>query len=286
MATYLLAWNPHRWKWDDLPERAREVEEEGSTVRRWSCANSTKIREGDRLFLIRQGEEPRGILASGMAASGWYEELHWDEAKARAGIRTHYVNVKFDVLLNPKERPILPRDFLNEPPFSDQHWDTQSSGIRIHDHVAAALEEEWAQYLDLETPQEVLERGTYVEGSIKRITVNAYERSRKAAEHCVDHHGHACSVCGFDFGGVYGGLGEGFVHVHHLKPLSEIRGEYRVDPIRDLRPVCPNCHAMIHRRTPPYGIEELREILDANRVAAERRGWIRWPGSRRPHRTP
>jgi 5-methylcytosine-specific restriction enzyme A len=177
-------------------------------------------------------------------------------------VAEHYVNVRFDALLDPSEQQILARGFLDAPPFSDQHWDTQSSGIRIRDHVAAALEEEWAWFLDLETPQEIPGAGTYPEGATRRITVNAYERSRTAGELCVDHYGYDCSVCGFDFGRAYGEVGEDFIHVHHLMPLSEIRGEYRVDPVRDLRPVCPNCHAMIHRRTPPYGIEELREIVD------------------------
>jgi 5-methylcytosine-specific restriction enzyme A len=174
----------------------------------------------------------------------------------------------------------------NEPPFSDQHWDTQSSGIRIHDHVAAALEEEWAQYLDLETPQEILGVGTFFEGSTKRITLNSYERSRKAAERCVEHYGYACSVCGFNLAQTYGEVGEGFIHVHHLKPLSEVGSGYRIDPIQDLRPVCPNCHAMTHRRTPPYSIEELREILEGKRPTVRRKGWRRWMGVRRPDRAP
>ena len=139
-------------------------------MRRWSCAHSTQIREGDRLFLIRQGEEPRGIFASGLSDSDWYEALHWDETKARAGVTTHYVDVRFDVLLNPKERPILAREFLDASPFSDQHWDTQSSGISIREHVAVALEEEWVSFSDLETPQEVPGASTYAEGAIGRIT--------------------------------------------------------------------------------------------------------------------
>jgi 5-methylcytosine-specific restriction enzyme A len=262
VATYLLAYNPKRWQWDDIAECVRQLEEDGSLVLGWSCANSTQIREGDRLFLIRLGEEPKGIFASGVAHSDWYEDLHWEEAKAQAGETVHYVDVRFDAVLNPNEEPILSRDFLSMPPFSDQHWDTRSSGIRIHDHVAVALEEEWAQYLGLQTPQEVHEVGTYVEGSTKRIAVNAYERNRKAAKQCVDHYGHNCSVCDFNFARTYGEVGEDFIHVHHLKPLSKITSEYRVDPIRDLRPICPNCHAMIHRRDPAYGIDELKRILN------------------------
>ena len=49
--------------------------------------------------------------------------------------------------------------------------------------------------------------------------------------------------------------------MHHLRPLSEIGEEYEVDPIEDMRPVCPNCHLMIHRRTPPLKIEEIKALL-------------------------
>jgi 5-methylcytosine-specific restriction protein A len=55
----------------------------------------------------------------------------------------------------------------------------------------------------------------------------------------------------------------GFTHVHHLKLLSTVGSGYQVDPIEDLRPVCPNCHAVIHRREPPYSIDEVRAFLAA-----------------------
>ena len=70
-----------------------------------------------------------------------------------------------------------------------------------------------------------------------------------------------CCLCGFNFGEVYGEVAEGFTHVHHVRPLSEIREEYEVDPVNDLRPVCPNCHAVLHRRVPAFGIEEVRAML-------------------------
>jgi 5-methylcytosine-specific restriction protein A len=50
--------------------------------------------------------------------------------------------------------------------------------------------------------------------------------------------------------------------VHHLLPLKHIKKAYKVDPITDLRPVCPNCHAMIHRREPMLSLEELRAIIN------------------------
>jgi 5-methylcytosine-specific restriction enzyme A len=105
----------------------------------------------------------------------------------------------------------------------------------------------------------------YPEGAKQRITINAYERNAEARQRCIAHHGCRCAVCGFDFQEVYGALGTGFIHVHHLIPLSAVDERYAVDPIVDLRPVCPNCHAMLHRQTPPLTIEELRSRLVLSR---------------------
>ncbi len=100
----------------------------------------------------------------------------------------------------------------------------------------------------------------YPEGAAKTISVNAYERSSAARDSCIEHYGLHCAVCGMNFEQVYGERGAGFIHVHHLKSLSKVNRTYRVDPIEDLRPVCPNCHAMLHRSDPPCSIEELKEI--------------------------
>lgn len=110
-------------------------------------------------------------------------------------------------------------------------------------------------------PEELDQNLALPEGIKKEILINAYERNSKARNLCINHFGCACSVCGFDFETVYGEAGKGYIHVHHLKPLSEVKQEYHVNPIEDLRPVCPNCHAMLHRRIPPYSINELKKIM-------------------------
>ena len=109
-------------------------------------------------------------------------------------------------------------------------------------------------------PDEILLR-EYREGAVRRVRVNAYERDRAARQECIDYYGSACSACDLRFEDRYGDVGAGYVHVHHLVPISEIGAEYVVDPIEDLRPVCPNCHAMIHQRRPPFSIEDLRNML-------------------------
>lgn len=114
--------------------------------------------------------------------------------------------------------------------------------------------------------EEIAEDETFVEGAKKQITVNAYERNPLARQKCLDHYGYNCSVCGFNFSERYGEIGKNFIHVHHLKEISQIGEEYEIDPIKDLRPVCPNCHAMLHRRKPAFTIEELKEIMNKNYV--------------------
>lgn len=109
-------------------------------------------------------------------------------------------------------------------------------------------------------PDEILEANC-VEGAKKSSFVNKYERDSTAKGKCVGKWGVICVVCGFDFEKAYGCRGAGFIHVHHLIPLSEIRQEYSLDPIADLRPICPNCHSIIHRYKPAISIEALKKLL-------------------------
>jgi hypothetical protein len=110
-------------------------------------------------------------------------------------------------------------------------------------------------------PDEVDAGKNYYEGAVRRVSVNAYERDSNARQKCIEHYGLNCSVCSFNFEDAFGKLGEGFIHVHHLYPISKIGEAYKVDPINDLCPVCPNCHAMLHRRSPPLSPDELKRLL-------------------------
>lgn len=261
MSTYLLTWNPNRWAWMDLALTAHCVREEGSALVQWSCGNTRKIEAGDRVFLLRQGVEPRGVVASGTVVEPPYEDVHWDEDALKPAL---YVDVKLDALLDPDLNGILPRELLDEPPFSDMHWNAQSSGTTIPTHVASALEEAWGELLDgpLAEPTTTPGVSPLFEGAAYAVTPKGYERNRRARQECLDHYGVSCFVCTLDFGERYGPPGEGYIHVHHLFPLSESGELHEVDPIEDLRPVCPNCHAVIHRRSPPYTLEEIRRMLD------------------------
>ena len=118
------------------------------------------------------------------------------------------------------------------------------------DEVGSILAEELA-------PAEEL-----IEGASKSVAVNSYERNLVARARCLEHHGYSCTVCSFSFESFYGAIGKNYIHVHHLVPLSETKGEYVVDPVKDLVPVCPNCHAMIHSTRPALHIDQLRKYLE------------------------
>ena len=107
-------------------------------------------------------------------------------------------------------------------------------------------------------PDELSKPETLFEGIKKTVIVNSYERNPIARAKCIEYYGAQCVVCNFNFEKEYGDIGKGFIHVHHLTQLSDIRQGYVVNPIEDLRPVCPNCHAMLHKKQPPLTIDELK----------------------------
>lgn len=105
------------------------------------------------------------------------------------------------------------------------------------------------------------------EGACVRIEANRYERSRVNRANCIALHGCRCKACGFDFEETYGELGRGFIHVHHVTPVSQLGAGYIVDPWTDLVPLCANCHAMAHRSDPPASVELLRDMRAGRHVA-------------------
>ncbi|WP_162623002.1 HNH endonuclease [Billgrantia lactosivorans] len=98
------------------------------------------------------------------------------------------------------------------------------------------------------------------EGAIRQVIVNAYERNGAARQLCIEAHGTECVACGVSMEDLYGAEARGFIHVHHLTPVAEA-GERLVDPVRDMRPVCPNCHAIIHLGGGCRSIEEVKAML-------------------------
>jgi len=252
--TILLTWNPNRWKWDRLDEMVEEVKERGSCLDQWSIGRSKDIAPGDRFYLLHLGAEPRGIIASGWVSSEPESQPHWDGSEAS----TLYVDIEYDSLHRP-DQSILLLDVLKSS-MPDQHWTPQSSGTTLRPEYATKLNELWTNIHRLERPS--ADSTDFIEGTAYTVRMTRYERDPRNRSACIAHFGSACTVCAFDFKKTYGTHGEGFIHVHHLNPLAETRGAHRLDPVRDMRPVCPNCHAMLHRKKPLLSIEELQAMME------------------------
>lgn len=104
-----------------------------------------------------------------------------------------------------------------------------------------------------------------LEGRAITYFTTKYERNPKNRKAAIKIHGLRCKVCGFDFQERYGILGEGFIEIHHVKPLSSLNEVVEINPETDLRPVCSNCHRMIHRiKGKVYSLEELKSIIQEN----------------------
>lgn len=102
----------------------------------------------------------------------------------------------------------------------------------------------------------------YSEGDLRRVEINRYERNPLNRKLCLEIKGYNCAICGMNFEGKYGNIGHHFIHVHHVIPVSKIGPGYIIDPVKDMIPVCPNCHAMLHRKEPPYTPDELKIIVE------------------------
>ena len=255
MATYLYTWNPNRWAWSEQADAIYRVNNDKPYDMCWSCGNTRRIEIGDTFLLMKLGVEPKGIIGCGYIASTPYELPHWDPEKANSGMLALRTDLLFKAL---SEVPIVSLGHLQ-----DQHpsynWTPQGGGLSvpeiIADDVLSLILSTSAHYFAPSTTREI---ELYAEGKSRFVTVKTYDRSPAARQACIAHHGHNCSVCGFSFQNAYGTLGAGYIEVHHLNQIADAGEERLIDPITDLRPVCANCHRMLHKQRPPLSVEELR----------------------------
>jgi 5-methylcytosine-specific restriction enzyme A len=269
LATFILTWNPTKWSWEDNGYAEDIAASEAGRIvsGRWSVGvRRSGIAPGDRGFVLRQHDH-RGIVASGTFRSPIYEDDHWDGS----GRPQAHADFDFDTILTPED--CLPVDELKLG-VQSVAWDRlQGSGVQVASSSVDLLERFWQDHLGSfgwRSPEEE-SAPTFLEGNLARVEVNRYERDPRARRACVERWGHNCSVCAMDFARIYGKLGEGFIHIHHLRSLATLGKDRKVDPVKDLRPVCPNCHAMLHRRSPILSISELRRRMASSASKSPKR---------------
>lgn len=135
--------------------------------------------------------------------------------------------------------------------------------IKLNESLESFISSVFQIANDEDFPETLISSSEIYEGIKKQVSVNKYERSSIARARCIEIHGHKCKVCDFDFELVYGALGKEFIHVHHVIPIHTIGKSYKINYANDLVPVCPNCHAMLHRNISGkfHSVSELRVII-------------------------
>lgn len=156
-----------------------------------------------------------------------------------------------NIVLKVIRSPIIEEDTPLNPGYIIQDWGLLMMGMILSLLDIVPIEDELG-CLDINK----------LEGLAHSIICTKYERNPIYRTICIAHKGYKCAACGFDFSETYGSLGSEYIHVHHTIPISQMSGGMLINPITDLVPVCPNCHAMLHRKNPPLTIEELRELLN------------------------
>jgi len=176
------------------------------------------------------------------------EEL-WEDSDRKA--RTLYTITHCEKIATPFPMTELIK-VTDEKPISKNYGYSYSL---VYDHVPPPPD------ILLISPEEMPYEGVLYEGDPRKASITARQRSAQARKRCLENYGYDCTVCGFNFEQRYGDIGKGYIHVHHLTPLVKVEGIQKINPIEDLRPVCPNCHAMLHSCDHEVSIEELKKRL-------------------------
>jgi 5-methylcytosine-specific restriction protein A len=279
--TFLLTWNPlNEVPMAEFEEARRQLASGEPCSWHWTCRSNRKVRAGDHFLMLRKGDKPRGIVGS-----GWIRTNAWYDAQD-----VSYVDILWRRLVDPNR----PLDTATIQGADQVHWSPQGSGIELPEDAFEAVWQAWDAYsandraaerpptvrpaearLPLtpaaQTETESAEdAASSVEGRLIEGWSTHRERDPVNRARCLAAHGYRCAVCAMSFAEEYGEIGEGFIHIHHENPLAasdDAAGAVH-DPETTMKPVCPNCHAMLHRgQDATRG--EVRSIAELKALRAE-----------------
>ena len=144
----IVTWNPDKGKWAKVPQGyhyAVEQTARGETIiEDWSTGVRNRgVSWGDRAFMLLQGSQGRGIIASGTVRGEIRQIPHWDPEN-HPGEIANAVRIEWERVVPFED--ILPTEELNRQ-LPKIHWSPQSSGMLIEGESAAQLEDLWSSHL-------------------------------------------------------------------------------------------------------------------------------------------
>jgi 5-methylcytosine-specific restriction protein A len=281
MTAIILGWDPENWNRWSYPAAVAHVAATGLVVERWGIGAHRNIAAGTDAWLVLQGSHAGGLIGHGVVVSEHPEPAVVPAGPSaprqrrprlpgnpgehaepvQAGAQELTVLVAFDALLPLGEQ--VPFDVLHEA-VPGIAWDVlPESGLQVEPAEEAPIRSLWRESGPLPGPDATLPvPGTYPQDAVVRVLTNRYERDQDARRACLARYGTSCAACGFSFELTYGEIGMDFIQVHYIVPVVQLGGTYELDPITDLVPLCPNCHAMAHQGVgTPRTVAELRRII-------------------------
>ena len=262
MAAVILEWNAERRNRWDCRAAVEQVARSGKFLHSWPLEHRWNIQPGTEAWLMLRSSSDAGtgLMGHGVVMSGPYDVLPPGEDDAPEW----FVTVAIDALLPPGEQ-IRPDTLRAAVPHISWDGGTYDSIMTVPASAEATLRQLWRDMgPTADHPAQVVP-GTFAPDTVSSVDLNRYERAPDARGRCLAFHGTACAACGFSFEASFGDIGRGFIDVHHIVPPALLSSGYQLDPVADLVPLCPNCHAMVHYGvTSPRTVSELRNILSAS----------------------
>lgn len=244
--TFLLTWNPQsELSVEQYAEMRATFLHDGALHWNWRCAASNKAKPGDRFLFLRLGSTQRGILGS-----GWLRDYVIKEPDGEP-----QVDIIWDRML-PPDAVLNPKSIKGA---DQQNWSPKQSGAQLDLHVEELVWRAWKSWYSKHRPKprETLSSSdphppqapaSYLHSVSFDSWTTQRERDPANRKACLDHWGHACHICGMDFLSEYGEIGRTFIQVHHEHPVATTENTpgITINAVEDMKPVCPNCHAMLH----------------------------------------
>jgi hypothetical protein len=193
--------------------------------------------------------------------------------------RRHTIYVKQGPNIVGKGRVLKPYVFDRNSPVKGEHgdrwphiirvrWDSKFNPVRVQvgdtqQYTIRPLSQNDQRKVDHASMRltRSIKASEAMEGETSKKEVKFRQRNRALVAAKKAASDYCCEVCEFSFEKTYGPLGKAFIIAHHIEPLGGRTGASRMS-WEDIKLICANCHAMLHKQIPPLSPGELRRRLD------------------------
>lgn len=187
----------------------------------------------------------------------FYEDLKDPIEVKNSGLRKKISKNATIVRLDPPEAEIVINIAKKRRPEVDFSRYVKVSKER--EEYTKAIEEDSEENIDKRLEDLKSKDLGVLEGEKEFREVIWRKRNRSIIEQAKSKSDYTCEVCGFNFEKKYGSVGLEYILAHHLKPIKR-REKPEKTRLSDISIVCDNCHRMLHKRDPPYTLEELKKM--------------------------